>query len=816
MQIFPVIKKYNEAKQKWEKIPRVPKGVSWAEYKASAQELANSHNIGAVVPAGRVVIDLDGYKGATREAVEAGLGCALDWYAALLQRTVSGGEHYCFTIPEGVAIRQGSDLLGIDGLDTRVTGKGWICTGEGYEDQTFYGMPAALYEVDFPALPQSAIEALSDNQSGAITDVAFRISDEVDDLARMVQERPDEYVTIDVARAYLEKIPDKKADNYDVWLHVGMALHHQFKGSQEGLGLWLEFSKRGEKFDAQGCKSRWERSFKSSRSDGKVITFQRIKDFVENTGAMDVIKKNLFDDLVEAAEAVSNLDEYQSFKNRVRKLSYKELPKDLRTMVGAALHSSFGKTAGLNKSDIRDQLAPAVVVGADELAEKTHAPDWVKGWVYCEVPAEFANVDLDYRIKRESFNAKYNREPECMNQTDPDAQQIYAADFALNKVQIPTVVDTMFWPGADRVFTFEGRQMLNTYYTDGIDIVHPTDYTDEEQEAVTRFLEHVNLLVDDQEERGVLIDWLSYVYQNPGKKMTWALLIQGAEGVGKSYFGNVMQALLGRNMKTIDATAITGRFNGWAHGATLVAVEEIKISGENKYDIIDRLKPIISNSVVSIEEKGRDIRTVPNFTNYMMFTNHKDALPLSENDRRYAVIFSRFQSLEELNANFKGAENAQDYFDRLFKDLDEYAGAIAGFLANHKQRSHFAPKGRAPLTSSKARMQRFNHSETDDFIDNAIGMGCPVFNERYIDATWLTEVCEMEGTQIPTGRALGAALRGKGYEPIPSRRVKISKGSTGSGYHYIWAKPNVPEKTISNEVRDFFLKKPDDPDDVAF
>lgn len=815
MQVFPVIKKYNEAKQKWEKIPRVPKGVSWAEYQASEQELQGCDNVGAVVPSGRVVIDLDVYKGATRESVEAGLGCVLDWEAALLQRTVSGGEHYCFAVPEGVAIRQGSDLLGIEGLDTRVSGKGWICTGEGYEDQTFYGMPAALYEVDFPALPQAAIGKLQERIS-TVTDVAFRIRDDADDLARMVQERPDEDVTVVVARAYLEKIPVDRVDNYDMWVSVGMALHHQFHGSQEGFDLWVEYSKRGQKFDLEGCKTRWARSFKASGNGKRVTTFNYIKKMVESVGAMDVVKKNLFDELVEAAESVSNLDEYQSFKNKVRKLSYKELPKDLRTMVGAALHSSFGKTAGLNKSDIRDQLAPAVVVGADELAEKTHAPDWVKGWVYCEVPAEFANVDLDYRIKRESFNAKYNREPECMNQTDPDAQQIYAADFALNKVQIPTVVDTMFWPGADRVFTFEGRQMLNTYYTDGIDVVQPIDYTDEEQEAVTRFLNHIDLLVDDPEERGVLLDWISYVYQNPGKKMTWALLIQGAEGVGKSYFGNVMQTLLGRNMKTIDATAITGRFNGWAHGATLVAIEEIKISGENKYDIIDRLKPIISNAVVSIEEKGRDIRTVPNFTNYMMFTNHKDALPLSENDRRYAVIFSRFQSLEELNTHFKGAENAQDYFDRLFKDLDEYAGAIAGFLANHKQRSHFSPKGRAPLTSSKARMQRFNYSETDDFIDNALAMGCPVFNDRYIDATWLTEISEMEGIDIPSGRALGAALRGKGYEPIESRRVKVSKGVSAPTYHYIWAKPGTSERIISNEVRDFFLKQPDDQDDVSF
>lgn len=825
MQIFPVSTRYDDAQKKWKKAPAVPKGMHWAEYVPKPKELDNVKHVGAVIPSGKVVIDLDVYKGASREVVDSTLGCPLDWEAAFLQTTISGGEHYCFEIPEGVVIRQGTNLLGIQGLDTRCAGKGWICTGEGYTDQTFYGMPDALYELRFPMLPEAVCEMLSEGggANGAAPVFDADLSFDLSALEQAVQERPDETVNIDIAREYLRKIPDARMGEYDDWLCVGMALHHQFKGGDDALSLWIEASSRADNFDEKACRYRWQKSFKTSRDGGNVTTFASIKAMVASEGGMDVVKANLFEELVESAENVSNLDEYEAFKKRVRKVSAADLPKDLRLMVGAALHSSFGKSAGLTKAEIRDQLAPAKVSGGNLVLQGGQggaAPDWVRGWVYCEVPSEFANVELDYRIKRESFNAKYDREPECMNNPDPEAQKVHAAEFALNAVQIPTVVDTMFWPGAERIFTFEGCDMLNTYYRDGVDPVAPKDCTEEEFEAVNRFLQHIDLLVEDPQERGVILDWLSYVYQNPGKKMTWALLIQGAEGVGKSYFGNVMQTLLGRNMKTIDATAITGRFNGWAHGATLVAVEEIKISGENKYDIIDRLKPIISNSVVSIEEKGRDIRTVPNFSNYMMFTNHKDALPLSENDRRYAVIFSRFQSLEELNGYFGSSEKAQAYFDRLFADLEEHAGAIAGFLSSYRQSASFAPKGRAPVTSSKARMQRFSFSETDDFIDNAIGIDCPIFNARYIDATWLTETCQAEGVQAPSGRALGAALRGKGYEPIAARRVKISKGMQGSTYHYIWVKPGQDERAIVDEVRKFFLSKADTPqhadDDVSF
>ncbi|MFI7755254.1 PriCT-2 domain-containing protein, partial [Acinetobacter baumannii] len=80
------------------------------------------------------------------------------------------------------------------------------------------------------------------------------------DLARMVQERPDDEVSVDVARAYLVKIPQDRIDNYDSWVSIGMALHHQFQGDDVGLRLWVECSQRGKNFDKQACVSRWKNS----------------------------------------------------------------------------------------------------------------------------------------------------------------------------------------------------------------------------------------------------------------------------------------------------------------------------------------------------------------------------------------------------------------------------------------------------------------------------------------------------------------------------------------------------------------------------
>lgn len=153
---FPCWARYNAEKGRWDKGPAVPKGVSWqtvAQWPFNAPELDwSSGVIGVPIPAGVLVLDLDTYKGATREAVEALLGCRLPWDAALIQRTIGGGEHYAFAC--NWHARQG-DSMGVVGFDTRVAGKGFICSGNGYQPVGF-GLFALSFPASLPQLPAQA------------------------------------------------------------------------------------------------------------------------------------------------------------------------------------------------------------------------------------------------------------------------------------------------------------------------------------------------------------------------------------------------------------------------------------------------------------------------------------------------------------------------------------------------------------------------------------------------------------------------------------------------------------------------------------
>ena len=129
----------------------------WRNYKGDVDTAL----VGVAVPEGLIVLDLDTYKGVTIEDIELVLGCRLNWDEAELQQTLNGGLHYVFRVGAGVDLKNGSDLLGCKGFDTRSAGKGYIATGEGYESLNFLSVKESFSSPEaFPWLPSEAVEAL--------------------------------------------------------------------------------------------------------------------------------------------------------------------------------------------------------------------------------------------------------------------------------------------------------------------------------------------------------------------------------------------------------------------------------------------------------------------------------------------------------------------------------------------------------------------------------------------------------------------------------------------------------------------------------
>jgi predicted P-loop ATPase len=69
----------------------------------------------------------------------------------------------------------------------------------------------------------------------------------------------------------LGKVKKERFENYEDWLHIGMALHAGFKGSQAGLSMWDIASRNApEKYTPGLCAKKWE-SFNIDRKEGITI-----------------------------------------------------------------------------------------------------------------------------------------------------------------------------------------------------------------------------------------------------------------------------------------------------------------------------------------------------------------------------------------------------------------------------------------------------------------------------------------------------------------------------------------------------------------
>lgn len=602
---------------------------------------------------------------------------------------------------------------------------------------------------------------------------------------------------------YLDAYPALGSDYHD-WLGVGMSLHHQYSGGLEGFERWYEWSNVGSSLDLED-RDDLLRKYNGFGGRSKPRTFASVIHMVNEQGGLDDsvvgdlrrVGKSIitgdsdeFDQLLVEASEVSDMEGYAIFKDKLLNISTVRLGGDLRASIASEIGGAIGKSKGMSKAEIKKAITPAAVANG-QLVDSIDAAEWSMDWTYIETQCLFYNKRRNYGITREAFNAKFDRMEECVS------GGMQASQLCLVMYKMETVVDTMYWPSGGDIVIHDGKRMLNSYRKRGI---KPCKVLDEEgAQVVELFLAHLEHLIEEEDERAIVLNWMAFMYQNPGKRVNWSLVLQGTQGSGKTYIANVMSLLLGSNVQSLDTSTISGRFTSWATGAVLNIVEEIRISGTNRWGIMDKIKPYITNDQVICERKGRDVMTLPNFTSYLLLTNHKDAIPIDGEDRRYCVIYSRLQTFEQLHDHFGGGKAVALYFDTLFNKTRERADALARFFTDYVVCPSFDPFGRAPYTEAKAQMIDLAVSEHRDVLDDLL---CKyedaLINDEFIDVTHLNMQCLLNGDDIPKTRSLSSMMLEKGYRPIKGRYFYTYSPKRK---HYVWVKEGKRDKYAIEKVK---------------
>lgn len=75
---------------------------------------------------------------------------------------------------------------------------------------------------------------------------------------------------------FMEMLCEERADDRLKWMEIGWALYNVSQGSEEGLEMWIEFSKRSNKFVEGECEYEWDRMMKRNMTMGTIMYYAKL------------------------------------------------------------------------------------------------------------------------------------------------------------------------------------------------------------------------------------------------------------------------------------------------------------------------------------------------------------------------------------------------------------------------------------------------------------------------------------------------------------------------------------------------------------
>lgn len=322
-------------------------------------------------------------------------------------------------------------------------------------------------------------------------------------------------------------------------------------------------------------------------------------------------------------------------------------------------------------------------------------------------------------------------------------------------VQFPRVTgfgyDPSIAPG--RIFTRDGEQMVNMYCGRGVQ-PEPGD--------LTPFFKHIETLLPAKHDQDILLDYLANLVQNEGTKMAWTVVLQGGEGCGKSQIGAWMASIIGRrNTADITPRTLKKQFNGWMSTRSLAIVHEMYT--DESLAFAAQLRTLITESYGEVESKGVDADFMRVCVNFLMLTNYKKAVQKTARDRRYSVLYSQIQTLEDCAIFGLNKE----YFDGLNAWADSGGvAAIAHYLQTRKVT--YGVYCNAPRTTSTDEAIAESRTSTQSTLIEALESGHQAFKHGAVITTQAArELLQAEGHNLAP-KSVGQVLSECGFAPSPA------------------------------------------------
>lgn len=287
------------------------------------------------------------------------------------------------------------------------------------------------------------------------------------------------------------------------------------------------------------------------------------------------------------------------------------------------------------------------------------------------------------------------------------------------------------------------------------------------------FVDHVAYLVPDEDERTRFIQWIAHIFQKPGElPHTCYLFIATTTGIGRGTLASMLvRALRGYVAANADVGMLLNKtFNGRLSQKLLATVDEIREGGSQRYQQQENFKSSVVEEERAINPKFGRQMVEKNCCRWLLFSNHLDALPFDNSDRRVIVIENQTTPA------------APSWFEHLHGIMNNpaFIASVQHYLST-LDIGTFKAGDRAPMNAAKAKAISAMENEADKAA-------------RQFATTWPGELAtvadlrEFMGDDAPSTQAMNhvierAGMRSAGKQKVAGKvqTVLIVRGSLTPG-----------------------------------
>lgn len=394
----------------------------------------------------------------------------------------------------------------------------------------------------------------------------------------------------------------------------------------------------------------------------------------------------------------------------------------------------------------------------------TAPPTWFAPFCYVRRTETYYNTLSGTHFTTDNFRTEYSRYmPAKQNGTRECPVQ-----WARERWNVVTVDDTLYRPDQDVFFDHGGKHFANEYLSSSLPTIAAP--SDDCTAAIQAFQRHLYLICNHRDDiYTTLLQWIAHNVQRPGHKIRWSPIIKGVPGDGKSIVSDVMRAALGlRNVKmtSISSLSNSGGFTDWATGAAVNFIEEIQLTGKERYKLFNSMKTYIADNYIDLNRKGRAAGDpVYNVTNHWANTNYGDALPIDDGDRRWCVVFTPYNDIGEAVAakGFASVDDLVRHFEWLGAAMRREPGAWRGWLLG-LDTSAFNPNARAPVTVEKTSMKLMSEDALDQAVIDVLERGSHGVHKDAFSSKNVMGAVELALSERPATRTWNTLLSRLGYQ----------------------------------------------------